>query len=266
MDYAKLEAAFRRNKRPKGVSVPAALDLRVETLLVGHQLELWRRAAETVLREIRLTDSLFSDFAQRDIQSLCARMYNRYSGLTALSEKLKSTYEKGNEDHKRLFLTEMNKAIGTSVNDLLQDGPSAAEVQLSIDQSTQLITTLSQDLSARLAQEIMKGISEGRDDFSLRSYILEEAKGYPEWRAKLIARDQTNKLFSHLSRVRQQNLGITQYRWRTVGDLAVRDTHEALSGTLQEWSSPPDVGHPGEDIQCRCVADPVLETARLYAA
>lgn len=266
MDYAKLEAAFRRNKRVRGISVPASFDLKVETLLVGHQLMLWDRAAKYVFREIHVTD-LFSDFAQRDIQSLCARMYNRYSGLTTLSENLKSTFERGNEEHKKLFLDTMNRAVGTSVNDLLQDPQSAAEVQAGVDRSTKLITTLTQDLSARLAQEIMKGISEGRDDFSLRAYILEEApKGYPEWRARLIARDQTSKLFSNLSRVRQQDLGITQYRWRTVGDMAVRDTHEALASTLQEWSSPPDVGHPGEDIQCRCVADPVLETARLYAA
>jgi len=266
LNYEKLEAAFRRNKRPRGVSVPAVADMRVEALLVGHQLDLWQRAAEAVFREIQVTDSGFMDFAQRDIQSLCARMYNRYSGLTALSERLKANYEKNNESHKRLFLRAMNQAIGTSVADLLSDGQSAAEVQLGVDRSVGLITTLSQEMSARLGKEIMKGISEGRDDFSLRKYILEEASGYPEWRAKLIARDQTGKLFSGLSKVRQQDVGITQYRWRTVGDGAVRPTHAALSNTLQEWSSPPDVGHPGEDIQCRCVADPVLETARLFAA
>ncbi|MEJ2023423.1 MAG: hypothetical protein P8Y00_00095 [Deltaproteobacteria bacterium] len=155
LDYEKLEAAFRRNKRPMGVSVPAVADMRVEALLVGHQLDLWRRAAEAVFREVQVTDSGFMDFAQRDIQSLCARMYNRYSGLTALSERLKANYEKNNESHKRLFLRAMNQAIGTSVADLLSDGQSAAEVQLGVDRSVGLITTLSQEMAARLGKEIM---------------------------------------------------------------------------------------------------------------
>ena len=31
--------------------------------------------------------------------------------------------------------------------------------------------------------------------------------------------------------------------------------------TIQKWDSPPAVGHPGEDILCRCVAIPVIEEA-----
>lgn len=80
-----------------------------------------------------------------------------------------------------------------------------------------------------------------------------------ENRAKLIARDQVNKLNGNLTRTRQTSLGIKQYIWRTSLDERVRDSHLAKEGRVFKWSEPPaDTGHPGQDIQCRCTAEPYL--------
>jgi len=79
-------------------------------------------------------------------------------------------------------------------------------------------------------------------------------------RARLIARDQTAKLNSTLNQQRQQNLGVTQYIWRTSGDGRVRETHKDNNGKVFNWDKPPkDTGHPGHDINCRCVAEPIIE-------
>lgn len=77
-------------------------------------------------------------------------------------------------------------------------------------------------------------------------------------RASLIARDQVSKLNGKLTETRQKGLGINRYTWRTSLDECVRDTHQALEGTSHSWDSPPSVGHPGEDFQCRCRAEPDL--------
>lgn len=77
-------------------------------------------------------------------------------------------------------------------------------------------------------------------------------------RADLIARDQISKLNGQLTQTRQGSLGISRYIWRTSLDERVRDTHAALEGKLIDWNSPPRVGHPGEDFQCRCRAEPDL--------
>ena len=39
---------------------------------------------------------------------------------------------------------------------------------------------------------------------------------------------------------------------------ALKQKHAALEGQTFSWVAPPEVGHPGEDFQCRCVALPVL--------
>ena len=56
------------------------------------------------------------------------------------------------------------------------------------------------------------------------------------------------------------------YYWRTAGDNAVRDAHSEVDGQFFYWDNPPAIGtidgepvNPGEDIQCRCVADPAID-------
>ncbi len=87
---------------------------------------------------------------------------------------------------------------------------------------------------------------------------LSERYGVSTSRAELIARDQVLKLNGQLNRSRQQAAGVRRYRWSTSGDERVRESHQALDGTIQSWDAPPLVGHPGEDVQCRCTAIPIL--------
>lgn len=87
--------------------------------------------------------------------------------------------------------------------------------------------------------------------------------------ADRIARDQVGKLSGQLNGLRQQNLGIEQYTWRTSLDERVRGnpggkypdaypSHWAREGKVFSWDNPPSDGHPGEPINCRCTAEPVI--------
>ena len=96
--------------------------------------------------------------------------------------------------------------------------------------------------------------------------IMSDRTDVSDSRAKLIARDQVSKLNGNLTRERQTDLGVSGYIWRTVGDERVRDTHEDNDGELFSWDSPPATGHPGEDIQCRCWAEPVLPEFAAFEA
>lgn len=90
--------------------------------------------------------------------------------------------------------------------------------------------------------------------------LLFERGNVSESRAELIARDQTLKLNGALNEIRQTNAGVKRYTWSTSGDERVRPDHASLDGQECSWDDPPLEGidgeklHPGEDIQCRCVA------------
>jgi uncharacterized protein with gpF-like domain len=79
-----------------------------------------------------------------------------------------------------------------------------------------------------------------------------------------------------LTQLRQTELGVSKYIWRTSRDERVRESHRAMEGRTAVWDDPavylddegdrhPRSGiggvelHPGEDFQCRCFAEPVLE-------
>lgn len=91
----------------------------------------------------------------------------------------------------------------------------------------------------------------------LKSKLVERGN-VSESRAELIARDQTLKLNGQLNELRQTNAGIESYVWSTSHDERVRPDHAELDGQEFRWSDPPEPGHPGQDINCRCVALAVL--------
>lgn len=93
--------------------------------------------------------------------------------------------------------------------------------------------------------------------------------GATESRARLIARDQTNKMYGTLTELRSKFNGWEFYEWDTTEDRRVRPDHERLSGEIFKFSEPPvtvrtgkrsgERNNPGQDIRCRCVALPILD-------
>jgi SPP1 gp7 family putative phage head morphogenesis protein len=77
-------------------------------------------------------------------------------------------------------------------------------------------------------------------------------------RSTLIASDQAYKLDGQLDMLKQQSVGITHYFWRTVGDDRVRPSHQALEGRRRSWKN--DAPHPGQEINCRCSAEPDINS------
>lgn len=58
---------------------------------------------------------------------------------------------------------------------------------------------------------------------------------------------------SILSQVAQAK-GYDGYYWQTMEDDRVRPTHQANDGKFFKWDNPPITGHPGTEINCRCIA------------
>lgn len=79
-------------------------------------------------------------------------------------------------------------------------------------------------------------------------------------RANLIARDQVNKLNGQLNELRQINAGVKRYKWRTNIDGRERSSHNAWNGMEFSWETGSPIGtNPGDEIQCRCYAEPILD-------
>ena len=60
-----------------------------------------------------------------------------------------------------------------------------------------------------------------------------------------------------INQLRQQDLGIERYIWRSRDDSKVRDSHAEYNDQVFRWDEPPAGGHPGQAHNCRCYAEPV---------
>lgn len=125
-----------------------------------------------------------------------------------------------------------------------------------------LIKTIPQEAFAKIEKDLTRQIADG-ERWEVMAEQIQETLGVAESDANRIARDQIGKLNGDLNRVRQTDLGLGSYIWRTVGDNRVRSAHVLRDGRTYSWDAPPgdpsdpgDYGHPGEAIQCRCYPEP----------
>ncbi len=128
-----------------------------------------------------------------------------------------------------------------------------------------LIRTIPSQFFTDLEKRLTRAIADGESWLDL-AQMIEDRYAVTGSHARLIARDQINKFVGDLNRVRQQDLGIDKFVWRTMGDERVRtdqtegpgEGHRERNGQTYEWSNPPNGETPGEPINCRCYGEPVL--------
>jgi SPP1 gp7 family putative phage head morphogenesis protein len=142
---------------------------------------------------------------------------------------------------------------------------SVGELAGFVQRNTELITSLGEDAIAEVTTLTAEAAAGGLRVEELQRSLVERL-GVVGSRAELIARDQTLTLNAQLSQAAAKEAGVTRYRWSSSRDERVREGHAALEGQICSWDDPPIVdektgerGHPGEPIQCRCIAIPIVE-------
>ncbi len=141
------------------------------------------------------------------------------------------------------------------------------EVQAFMRENSSFIKSISDEYLSDVEQIVFRNVKAGNAP-SVLARELGGAFDLTQNRARLIARDQTGKFHSRLTRLRYEGVGLKRYIWRTLADSRVRDDHDDLEGTEHEFANPPVTvttgkragqrNNPGEDIQCRCWAEVIF--------
>ena len=150
------------------------------------------------------------------------------------------------------------KVVGNISLEPFTEPGIADRVQAFVSANASLIKDVPRGLIADIKKRSIQSLRDGKRPEEI-AQELEDRWGVAESRAELIARDQVGKLYGEVNQARQENLGVTGYIWRTSEDERVRPEHEERDGEHFEWDDPPEDGHPGFPIQCRCIAEPDLE-------
>ena len=129
--------------------------------------------------------------------------------------------------------------------------PQTAQLVAWAEENAVLIRSLDQ----RFFDDVARVVAEAPEDLTA---ALDERFGVAQNRSRVVGRNEVGTLNGRITQARNQEFGVEEYRWRTRRDELVRPNHKSKEGEVFRWDSPPpDTGHPGDDINCRCGAEPV---------
>lgn len=146
-----------------------------------------------------------------------------------------------------------------------------------VDENVLKIKSIPNDTLGKMQDIILNGYKQGMSIRDLTKAIQEEYRVTKHY-AAMLARDQIATLNSQISRMQQEDAGVSKYRWSDSRDSRVRDCHRELNGKIFSWKEPPEMWyetksrgrvytgrrcHPGEDYCCRCVAIPIFDKEML---
>ncbi len=124
-----------------------------------------------------------------------------------------------------------------------------------IAQNSRLIKSLSSEQQKAIELIVRNGLMQGVNESAIASDI-QKSLSVTKNRATLIASDQVSKANSMLTKIRLQEVGVSDYYWMTKKDNRVRLEHKERDGKIFNFDNPPPDGNPGHPIRCRCWAKP----------
>lgn len=197
----------------------------------------------------------------------------RYSALVA--KKLVQPVQKQVDRHHKTQFSRTFKRI-SGVDPLQFEPELAGLLKVAGDQNVNKIVTLNSGYFDSVRELTNQALRKGTSIKELSDDIVSLTETTKS-RANLVAIDQVQKLNADLESQRQQNNGIKRYYWRTRQNARVRSKanskgtsdHAGLEGAALDWNFPPTTvlqgkrggerNHPGQDINCKCWAEPVIE-------
>ena len=183
------------------------------------------------------------------------------SDRTSQAENIANGFvSRGDAQNHAEVSTNLKNQTGIDLSAYLRNSPNIVERVNELTVSNiQLIKSIRTQYLDKVQNAVMQAMVQG----TLNKDLAEQLKKLGEdveSRAMLITRDQSSKLNAALTRARHEEVGIKKYMWSTSGDERVRASHAEKDGQIFEYTNPPaDTGHPGHDVNCRCVQIPVFD-------
>lgn len=184
---------------------------------------------------------------------------------------------------KTQTLKQLSQALSLDLSTVYATPAVADALTMTSMQTASMISGVPGQFYGKIAKAVVDNFTgaplpEGRSLLQQISHIT----GISADHAQRIARDQTASLTGALTKARQESVGISEYRWRNARDNRVagnpngkypdaisssstHGNHWEREGKIFRWDSPPPDGHPGQAINCRCYAEPVIDLKEILA-
>jgi SPP1 gp7 family putative phage head morphogenesis protein len=195
--------------------------------------------------------------------AIAARMVRWVNVENAKSWRYASRQSQRSQMLYRLLQEEMSGTVGTRVQQIVRENAT-------------LISSIPYTVAGELTNEIMAAQQTGARHEVIARMMRNRFPILARHRVALIARTETSKASTALTRARSEDLGLSWFVWKTSHDVRVRPAHEHMEDVVCSWNdlpSPEALVHirsklgkyaPGDAPNCRCYPAPVLSLEDLY--
>jgi len=161
--------------------------------------------------------------------------------------------------HRGKWLRSVLSATDVDLSTILTAGDVEDTVGAAVNWNVALVRDVSDELRKRIANSVFSGFQRRAPATQIAKEIR-EATGMARARAVRIAADQTVKLGARLNQARQEQVGLTSFKWRHSGKRHPRSWHKARDGKIYPWDNPgiPADDMPGVPPFCGCTAQGVI--------
>lgn len=253
---ARLDARTRRPRDPTALELELAaeasaaferpLELAVETFGDFYAVESARRADA-------------DDDASGELERLAIGLTARWSSRE-IGRVVDGGFERLTEEIDDDLAGQVERVVGVRPD--LAGGENAQRILRDASRGTiRLMEGVLPGAHERMSEIVLEGFRAGSSQ-DVIARRLERAAGIGRRRAAFVARNEAGNLYAAHTELRNRELGVEHYIWRTSQDERVRASHAEKEGQRFAWDDPPpDTGPPGADYNCRCTAEPDLEGA-----
>lgn len=197
------------------------------------------------------------------LQSRFALLFSR--AAAGLAEGMVGQAAKASASSLGRSLRELSGGVAIKT-DVLTSGPVAEVVKASVAENVGLIKSIPAQYLDDVRGAVMRSITTGNGLADLQPYLVQQ-RGVAERRAKNLALDQTRKAYQSINAERMKAAGIKKFEWvHSGGGQKPRPLHVEMNGNVYSYDNLPVIdertgerGIPGQAVNCRCTARPVLE-------
>ena len=148
--------------------------------------------------------------------------------------------------------------------------PVGLTVHSEVFRNAEIIRTVPLTIARRFTNHIAKESLSGRRASDIVEDLLEMYPKITNAQAKCIARTESSKTSSALTKSRAENLGLRCYIWGTSKDSRTRESHKKMDDVICFYSNPPAPElivnekyagryEPGCIYNCRCIQIPIID-------
>lgn len=221
------------------------------------------RAFANLANNADVLESLAKPIAQRMVTQLKAANARSWREAATQSSRGREIFE--------ALQREMETGVGQRVRQIVAE-------------NAKLISSIPEKLREEVDHEITQLQLQGLRPEVVADYLRKRVPQITRAKAALIARTETGKASTAITRARSEDLNIHWYQWITSEDGRVRDSHRLMNKVLVNWNDPPNpesLAHEsnnhgpynaGNIYNCRCDALPVISLdviswpAKVYGA